>query len=369
MNDRVINPDLYERAKKVGDPEGIKISMPNMKASYTKKLEDGKVVGYIERGQTGEKYVVCCPFCSDTRHRLTISYLYCSTVREEDGTKIHFGPIARCFNEECLQSPENAKRLNKILTGSHIDAAFHGFNVSASDGESSPSKAKLPNELVKFSELGSNHPASKYLEGRGFSLGEVDRRGVRYCESFPEWPIGEDRIFFPCHHMNTFEVIGGQMRDYNYSESNIAPKDLTLPGTSISQGAFGFTEDLTKEDYVIVAEAPLDAIAADSNAIASFGGTVNSWHTSRLIENFKFIIFMPDGDVRLDAEDDGKADIARRIRTQMDNIKRIGTSKCLWVRLPKDKDPADLGRYGVTEYIGKVAKKENMLGALLEVLS
>ncbi len=367
-SDRVINPSLYNRAKQAGDPPGVKVSMPKTKAEYVKKLKDDKVVGQLQRGQTGEKYVVCCPFCSDTRYRLTISYLYCSTVTENDGTVVHFGPIANCFNENCLQDPDKARRLNKILTGTKLDAAFHGFNLSEDDGVDAPQTTQLPDELITFKELGKEHPASKYLIDRGFSIEEMDYRGVRYCNKFSEWPIGEDRIFFPCHSMDTLEVIGGQAREYNHSENDIAPKDLTLPGTPISRGAFGMDENTIKGNYVIITEAPLDAIAAGHQAIASFGGTVNNWQVSRLISNFDFIIFLPDGDVRLNTNENGKLDIAKRIEHQIENINKVDTSNVAWVNLPKDKDPADLGRERVLEYIIRDVGKAGLLDEFMEAV-
>lgn len=127
--------------------------------------------------QYGETYRVNCPFCSDTRKRLSINHHWGVSGRRT-GDDMLF--LATCFNEGCLNNREAQEDLRDIVypLGGPVLPIVIGSKPSAVATRSV--KIELPASRL-IDKLPAEHSARRYLSERKFWVNELaEIWGVRY---------------------------------------------------------------------------------------------------------------------------------------------------------------------------------------------
>jgi hypothetical protein len=320
--------------------------------------------------QWGESYRVCCPFCSDTRHRLHISHRWARTDQENNDDNLH---LCRCFNENCLSTRERQKELHAMVFPGGVWAA-----QGIGDSDLPPVKPDIPKPPVQITmpiggvpvnQLPSDHPARLYLESRGFS---VDRLGIIYGVVYVEFCYSSDpelcdpRIVIPiiepvwgvrkvdagvvCGergktktitknviYMSGTHLAGWQARLPYDPVPKYRPKYLSATGMRKTHLLYGLSRALTTTGPAVIVEGIFDAWKLGDRAMAVFGKTLSIEQLGLIIKHFpgRPIIVMLDCDA---------LENAQKIRDQIQQ-RRIAVGDTAAVAIaqmpPGRKDPGE----------------------------
>lgn len=313
----VLNPYLYNRLNKVFAHDGgvRRIANRGVEAAIThiKRVKDGK---YRTQIDGGEKYVLNCPFCGDTKGRLYVGYLY-GTADDADDGRFHYN-LAVCFRRDCLK--ENWWKLrNNVVSDFESDRKF----LAMAKLRPGQSVARDPNKLVPVSppgavvtltELPSDHIALQYLrDQRKYDpeeLAKVWRVGV--CLESSEFWTMEGRIYVPMTMDNVLVGWQGRWpRDLNWKTATI-PKYYNLPGMPKSLMLYGYD---TAKNYptVVLCEGVSDVWRIGPQGCALLGKTLSPPLADLVVKTWgKGVII-----ILLDGNDPDAVEKANRIERQL----------------------------------------------------
>jgi hypothetical protein len=321
----MLNPGLYHRLEsKFGD---VKIVNAGMSAHGGSRIDP--VTLRRRRGTLsgGEQYIVCCPFCRDSRFRLYISHLYGEVDDDTGGDHTN---LAHCFNEQCLRDTDNRRDLAQSLH-SMLEFWRPRPPVRASLVQSSaPQRVRQLDRVVDLGMLPPDHAALTYLRERGFDPAELSSQwGIGYCISERFAPM-RGRIYIPIHLRGT--LIGWQGRALS---NEVEPKYFNMPGFRKSEALFNF--DRARDQPVVVAvEGVTDAWRVGPAAVALFGkkASLQQCLLMTICSRSKPLLIALDGDAQEEAER-----LAAEMKTTPYYIRSV-----VVVRLPADRDPGSLER-------------------------
>lgn len=331
----MLNRALYKRLKEVFG------KVRRLKKGVQARISVGKKVGNnLWRGKIqtdGENYAVNCPYCGDTRSRLCFSYLYCATVKLEDGRTVSFPPAVWCFNEtHCTQKKAYRKELRRVVDSGDFPILFRSRTSDLNLKEEGT--VTYPKVTVPINELSPQHPAYRYMEGRGFDLDWLATRGVQFCTK-DEHPFVEGRVFLPLFNASG-EMVGGQCRMIRDLEKKFPPKYFTLENTPVSRVLYGIDQ---KQGLAVVTEGPLDALTLGPYGKATLGSSLSIDQQKSLLLSYNCILFAYDSDLG-----DKDPSAYERYRTSVqetreaaqkhDNVKLVDE-----IVLPPGQDPNSLG--------------------------
>lgn len=292
---QVLDPVLYDALlQRFGR---VRVANAGVQATC-RVLPDGRI--FVDHW--GECYEVCCPKCGDTRFRLRFSHLF---------RQHRF--LVYCFNENCFQSPECRQQIWSYVFSK---GSFRGFG---SGEEEVPSFSSLvpafvedlstwdpladfpviqpPRSLVLLSSLPSFHAANYYLTARGFDVVELaSLYQVSYCESYPQFPQCQWRIFIP--FLLSGRLIGWQARfvgERNWKFSS-APKYYHMPGFRKSRYLYNYDQAKTS-DLIVVVEGVMDAWRIGPEAVAVMGHRISRYQAELLRRANKPVVLFFDLDV------------------------------------------------------------------------
>lgn len=270
-----LNPDLYRRLQRVFG--AVRISNPGVTAHvmpYRSAFGDGSVTVNVDKG--GEYYLVCCPFCGDRRYRLEISYLYNATVA---GQVLRFA--AHCFNENCLATAENRRRLFDTLygfanRGTRATLPTVHVPVTTSEASAASRVVRPPGVVWALRDLPADHEAVDYLFlQRDFDPEYLSERfGVGYVvnATAPECYPAALAIYIPV--MQQGRLIGWQTRKPTDKSSGYG-KYFNSPGWS--KASCLYNQDRAANcPVVVLVEGALDVWRVGSAGTATFGKTVST---------------------------------------------------------------------------------------------
>src|SRR4051812_5624944 len=181
----------------------------------------------------GESYYVSCPFCGDTRQRLSINHRYGSYDPVTDSDNLH---LARCFNEDCTKDPGRYAELRERIFGfvnrdqrRRVVKVLRGRRTVTA--EEPLREASLPGEVVPLKDLPAGHPALAYLIERGFDPAELSSVWeVGFCATASAaYRLAQDRLIIPVTRDGT--LIGWQARyagERDWKAERL-PKYYTMP--------------------------------------------------------------------------------------------------------------------------------------------
>lgn len=353
-----LNPGLFSSLKRAF--RSVKIAKDGQPAQFT--VEDGLTGGSfakIKRGLGGEEYRVCCPFCSDTRHRLWINHRY-GTTDELSGAEFGHG-LVKCFNDGCdlnLQSADAAARKErqtelKVMLSPFLRRSLMADRVQIVVEPPKPRKAVLPETVVPLDTLPPYHPANHYLLDRGYSDPARLARtwGLMYCPSDPH-PLVTNRIIIPVYYDGM--LAGWQARYIGEPPTNNIAKYFTMPGMQKTAVLYNYNE-AARFDFGLVVEGVTDVYSIGSQGMASLGASL-SHHQIQLLKarwQHTGVAYVADGDV---TDDERKK---ARYEQMMELLRTPGLFEwgVLEVRLPQGYDPGKMAASHLWQYIAEVAKR------------
>ena len=298
-----------------------------------------------EVSQWGENYAVSCPFCSDTRYRLSISHLF--------GTPDSFGKpqihLAKCYNnDDCLKNWKFKERLYDMISG------YLPYNPVLKPGKREASvsnfEATWPGQVSRLDSLPGDHPANLYLTGRGYNAEQLGRfYNVHYCAK-SDRRLCHKRIIIPIYKNK--KLRGWQARyvgDRDWKRPDSPIKYYTCPGTPVSQLLYNYG-NASKFKTGVLLEGVTDVWSLGPMGMAVLGANISDVQKKMLFTGFS------DGSVVLclDPEEMEKQKTKLFINSMLGKFKR---GFCA-VKLPAGVDPGSLDRKTLRNYISDQAKEQ-----------
>lgn len=307
-------PQLHERLRKLFGT--VKISNHGQPATVLTVPDGQGSTRTIVKG--GEYYLVNCPYCNDTRHRLWINHRFAE-----------FPWLCVCYNEGCLehQSRKDQLRLQlRLARGARL--AVLPADTKARDPLQA---AEWPGECVRLTALPDNHHALRYLRYRGFDPVQLaERYDIRYCTRCgPEWVPALGRLIIPVYWDH--KLVGWQAREVERSP-RFAEKYWTMPGMPRRDLLYNF-DQARAQPYVVICEGPTDVWRIGPSGVALFGKSASMTQVhllQTLIDRRTPILVMLDGDA---------AEAAKELTRLLAETRPHGV---LRVELLPDQDPGGL---------------------------
>lgn len=356
MPEKPLNFLLYNR---------IKATFKNVRiGNKSEKQERKKRIDFLSNKETvdieswGESYLVCCPFCNDTRFRCVINHRY--------GTTDEFGRVQNrlvvCFNAGCPLALKNQNcydKLESMLTGHKLVDLSKAEVDEGQSVDLDSFRMDWPGEVVRVDKLPKDHQAVAWLSGtRGF---DVDRLGkyynIHWCEQ-SKHALCRGRIIIPIY-MNR-KMVGFQARapyDTNWKLSN-APKYYTAKGTPKRQLIYNLG-NMVKCELAVIVEGVTSVWRGGDQYGAVLGAAVSSTQIELLCKNFKdhSCILLLDPDI---LKDQGKKKVLENLMKVENKLKAELAGGCCSVWLPDGTDPAEFESSFLRDYITKEASKKGV---------
>lgn len=340
----MLNPELFKALKRLNKGVDPKISNPGVRYSFTTRTENGKV----KVDGSGEQYAINCVVCGEKRFRLYVHYMF--------GQKHHI-PGYNQPGDELLglaycQNCQKRIRLKGYLEGFHGPVDLReAETLEALNGTLKTGKVACPDMgyCKPLESLPEDHPAVKYLAGRGFSakyLGETSRAVL--IEGHHDATINRlaaGRIGFPFYVKG--ELVAWQARSpFDLPKGKKWPPKWWFPGGT---SKVPWNLDIAAQfPVVILCEGILSAVNAGPAAVAVCGKTITSASMSLIKERWTKAIVMLDSDAGINRKP-GEIDYHERM---LSDLKGAGIeAQCVqWT--PGDlRDPGDLGFSGCLEVL------------------
>lgn len=338
-----LRPNLYNRLLRKKHIFGeVKIANPGQNMIIVRN-DDSSDCNIISRG---EAYRVNCPFCNDRRGRLWINH--CWGYRDPITGKSNLW-LSICYNENCLNDPINRQSLYSMVFDDFGPEDDKDFIVNYSDKDNSQlelnnlKEVSLPGTVIPLDELSDSHPAVQYLTERNFDVKILSKIfSVGFClKSDENYFFANNRIIIPIYMNNV--LVGWQARLIGDNKYKGCPKYLTMPGFRKSQVLYNF--DIAKNyPFVVVTEGVSDVWRFGPEAVAVFGHDISPQQRHLLLNNWKKIILLFDGDIKDKIYAIIDKIIPRFVATDVEVIPLL---------LPDDKDPADLSSYYLRDFVFK----------------
>ncbi len=287
--------------------------------------------------QRGESYRVCCPFCSDTRHRLYVSYMY--GQKDDSGRFMYF--LAFCFNEECLVDYFHQVHFREMLDtiGTPLSAVRVRDGVEVAE----TTTFEMPGNCCLLSELEPGHDARAYVASRFLSVDRISRAwGVSYCLDYHSFFV-RDRIVIPIRFNG--RLAGWQSRypgdlEWKGKDKRVL-KYFTCPNMKRDRVICNW--DMAKVfKTVVVTEGWFDIFALGPMAVCTLGVGLSSHQIRTLVAHAKkndvSVVLAYDADVRRNPK------IRDRYLRLIDQLHSSLPGQFLEVRMPNGFDPGSLDR-------------------------
>ncbi len=330
--------------------EGVRMS-----PHHVVQLAGGRL--RVRTQEWGEFYRVCCPFCTDTIHRLYVHHLY--GKQDETGRNMTF--LAMCFNEYCLEDPNNRQELWNRITALVDPRRLRAARVLPGR-EYVPKPGQLPGECVKLTELPTDHDAIVYLRSRGYDPILMEKvYGVCYCVE-SRYRFARDRIVFPIWFGG--KLMGWQARHVGELPwkqkpkiKGLAPKYWTDPDMHKSQVVFN-GDGMKKWRTGVIVEGPLDVVNFGQMSGSTLGASLSEfqvrWFAATFRQPKRSLVLLFDPDV-LD-----NPRLGPRMKEKIATIKQAIPGQFADVWLPEGLDPGSTERESMREFVKQEAAKQGV---------
>lgn len=296
----------------------------------------------VQIAHWGETYRLNCIFCNDTKHRLWIPHIYGQPEKDivNGGTRpgAYYGI---CFNEQCLEDPENRERLWEEVFGTrNRDLRSKGLvpSIETERGVAVDfrlTEKPLPGRCIPLISLPDSDPAIIYLTGRRFTREHMRYYDLMLCvEPDHDYRPALNRIVCPFVYDEV--RVGWQCRWVGEERNRLkqVPKYYTLGGFKKSWILYNY-DRAQHNNFVVVMEGVTDVWRLGDCGVAILGNKISSQQMDRLLFQWggrdKLIVLCLDPGV-LDES-------ALAVRQMIDAGANI-----VCVQLPEGADPADYDR-------------------------
>jgi len=344
---------------------------------YRKLIACFQSVLVVHEGCGNEEYRVCCPFCGDSRHRL---YINCAWGVYDRATNSSHEHLVHCYNEYCVQPNEDepASYRERLANRESLFDEIYG-NLSGMAALSAPTvhrpqvtgPAEWPGRVIRLDKLAEsrpNHPAVKYMAGRGFDPVILGREyGFMFCDavSKPEYRMALGTIVMPVWNGNELHswisrYVGDTINGIPLSRAGVK-KYYNMPGRSPSAVGFNLDRVLCYSTIVIV-EGILDAIRTGPFATCLFTKTVPATLKKRIHKGLQeyrdaVIVVMLDPD---QSESERKRGVRHHIERVAEVFRESGSARVVTVYLPNGRDPGSMTRREIHRAIRNAAQEQNV---------
>ena len=345
---RTLNPTLYEALERAFGV--VHVGNQGCESVVTYERDTLYRKGRLRANSGGgEEYYVSCPFCSDTRYRLSINYRWGS---RDPRTGDDFLWLCCCYNEECIKTREKQQELFRMVFPRGRYGRPIRLPTKPSPEPIEPAVIRLP-ESVPIEDLPITHPAWAYLSGRNFDREDLKGRGIRYCDSCTSSRpvLREERIVIPFYAPtalyidsevegtpeNDLFLAGWQARLIFNTDDKSNPKYLTAAGMHKSNYLYGLPLALKSTGPVVLVEGVADAWRVGPNGLAMLGKSLSQAQSDLMMRCFRgrSILVMLDDDAMDEAHE--TAHFLARRRRALDEEAVVGRAP-----VPcRCKDPAE----------------------------
>lgn len=236
----------------------------------------------------GENYQVNCPFCQDTKGRLSISYMWLekppiSTKRRTD--------LANCYNEHCVEvhGEEFWRPIADDVQLAKMGLMIAGQPLADNAPPRISVKAKLPEGYTPLLQLPEDHPAIIFVRKK-YKL-DLKLLSDVYKVGFTDvidmaCPQAQDRLIFPIYVNH--ELVAWQGRTIH--ADNRLRWYLTL----------GFIKTVYNADAVLPTELPViaegipSAISCGRTGVGIFGSSLTQAQTDKIASTWGSAIIATD---------------------------------------------------------------------------
>lgn len=352
-----LNPGLHDRLLKVFGHVRVANQGQPMRAMHLPDRSQQRARLRLIISEWGETYAVNCPFCTDTRRRLTINHRWAVRDPKTGDDMLH---LCHCHNEDCTNNRTNQKRLHAMVfpDGRFADEVDDVPSLSAFGNVVAPArKIKPPGPVFPLQRLPPEHPANLYLAGRFFDperLGRFYRVG--YCVQ-SSYFLARNRIIVPVYQHGKLE--GWQARfigDMDWKAPDAPPKWWTCPNMHKSKLLYNLDNARLWKTGVVV-EGAGDVWGFGPMAVATFGSSMSGAQQAALFAAFGTgsLVMLWDPDVQADPKKklhyDGVLHGLRQAGF------RHGVASVI---LPDGTDPGSLDRGFLRDYVAREAKGQGV---------
>jgi hypothetical protein len=348
-----LNKALYSRLKE--EFGLVAVTNPGVSASVSYGAGPFSTVGKVRlridsNGSAGEYYKVNCPYCGDSRQRLWINHLW---GVPDPVTQTRNLWLAVCYNENCLESYENALQLCDRVYG-FKNAKLRDKPIVVEKGivEDGSLQVVEPPGLIK--PISASPVCVAYLrDKRGLDVASLTSDyGIGVCASAREPRLRpcEGRIYIPVFMYGS--LVGYQCRwpdDLDWKAAGIS-KYYNKPNMPRRLMFYNF-DNAVKYPFVVVCEGPTDVWNVGPMAVASLGKKL-SFSQLKLLCTYwgnGAVVILLDGEAWADAQ---------RLVKELQNVRYKGA--VVPVKLPEDKDPGSLTNEENLDYIFKAAEQQGV---------
>lgn len=248
---------------------------------------------------SGEYYAVCCPFCTDTNHKLWINYRYGSEFNPRTGRR-EKTYLACCYRNDCVRDAGRREQLEDLIFGQHRRTLLAPPLLHIDDEFAPPPVITPPGEIVPLSALPEDHAAVQYVRSRNFdpTVLSVDY-GVGFCtKPNPGFSLVRNRIYIPV-------VVNGQLVGWQGRAIGDAaqPKYYNSQGMQKSRILYNY-DRAASQPYVIVVEGIPSVWRIGAAAVCLFGKTMSHWQRVTIATTWvkKPVFILLDNDADAETE-------------------------------------------------------------------
>jgi hypothetical protein len=331
-----LNPVLYGLlAHKFGDVNIANEGVPAQVEQFDDPLRRGRSTA---RGNWGEYYCVCCPFCRDQRHRLWVNHTYGADIRNGRRANTH---LVVCYNENCLDKPGRLEQFEDMVFGAGRRFMLR-TPIRSVAFDAALTRAEPPGDILPLDSLPEYHPAIEYLTSRGFTdireLVDLFQVGVCVNPRLDKHRIMHGRIYIPIYFHS--QLVGWQGRVVGDTKMTVKYYN----GMRKSQVLYNYDNAATQPVVVVVEGVP-SVWRLGLAGVCIFGKTLSAWQCNTIATTWaaKPVFVVLDHDAQTELE-------------------QVVTSLCqrnlnvVPVILPDARDPADYTRAELFEILSAAAE-------------
>jgi len=367
MKSKAINAELYAGLKRVYGRVDVSAEGQPIRWKLVRDLlsRNSKYQWKRKIVESGEEYHINCPFCGDTRMRLTINHRWGVWDPETNSRNLF---LAQCYNERCLSDPDRREQLcNAAYSFGRPRSRLR--SVVADDSQDGPVVVEPPGLLVSLEELAARQPgheAVTYLQSRGYDPAKLSRvYDVSWCCD-SRWRLARNRIIIPIYMDGA--LVGWQAR---YPADQVAGKSLKELGIlkywscpTMKRRYLLYNLDRALQcRTVCVVEGMADTWGILGRGVGVIGKTISPYQRRLLVSSIRkrygdnaTIVLLLDPDQDAKARERGDL---HHISKAYRDLKNCGLP-VLPVYLPAGTDPGSLASEFTFAYIRAEAKKHGI---------
>ena len=356
----MINPDLFSKLEAYFGKGNVRVSNKDISMAcgyndYTSVYKGNKSTRkQLLVEDSGEEYVVSCPFCSDTRYRLTVNHRWGLKDPTSDSLNLW---LLHCYNEDCQSIKENRDDLFRMVYGGYVGAGSLPLQ-RVTKGKTQTRKMTYPGAMWLLDDMKArspNHAAIEYLEARLMDPVYLAKRfGVAFCSDSSG--VAHNRIVAPVFYEG--KLVGWQARSLGEPRGG-TPKWYTSPGMKRGQVIYNFDTAKNYKTKVIV-EGPPDVWGFGPQAMGIFGKSMANKQRKLLRSCTKdgdVIVIMLDPDQH--ADERHKTHHIEKLKEQLESSSTFA-GRVVTVYLPSGSDPGELERGYMRQLTKEAAARQGL---------